>query len=49
MSDWIVNSAFDIGIDNVQVDILNKEIFANSTIMRFAKVINIDYLVGIKA
>jgi len=27
MSDWIVNSAFDIGIDNVQIDILNKEIF----------------------
>ncbi len=34
MSDWIFNSAFDIWIDSVQIDILNKEIFPKELIIR---------------
>jgi len=43
MSDWIVNSAFDIGIDNVQIDILNKTIFPKELMIR-PLLINIEYL-----
>lgn len=43
MSDWIVNSAFDIGIDNVQIDIINKEIFTKELMIR-PLLINLDYL-----
>lgn len=43
MSDWIVNSAFDIGIDNVQIDILNKEIFPKELMIR-PLLINLDDL-----
>lgn len=43
MSDWIVNSAFDIGIDNVQIDIINKEIFPKELMIR-PLLINLDYL-----
>ena len=43
MSDWIVNSAIDIGIDNVQIDILNKEIFPKALMIR-PLLINLDSL-----
>jgi hypothetical protein len=43
MSDWIVNSAFDIGIDGVQIDILNKVIFPKELMIR-PLLINLDYL-----
>jgi len=34
MSDWIVNSAFDIGIYNVKIDILRKEIFPKELMIK---------------
>ena len=34
MSDWIVNAAFDIGIDNVKIDILKKEIFPKELMIK---------------
>ena len=43
LSDWIVNSAFDIGIDSVQIDILKKEIFPKELMIR-PLLINLDYL-----
>jgi hypothetical protein len=43
MSDWIVNSAFDNGIDNVQIDILKKEIFPKELMIR-PLLINLNYL-----
>jgi hypothetical protein len=43
MSDWIVNSAFDLGINSVQIDILNKEIFPKELMIR-PLLINLDYL-----
>lgn len=43
MSDWIVNSAFNIGIDELQIDILNKEIFPKELMIR-PLLINLDYL-----
>ncbi len=43
MSDWIVNSAFEIGIDNVQIDILNKVISPKEHIIK-PLLINLDNL-----
>ena len=43
MSDWIVNSAFDVGIDNVQIDILNKVIMPKELMIR-PLLINLEYL-----
>ena len=43
MSDWIVNSAFEVGVDNVQIDILNKEISPKELMIR-PLLINLKYL-----
>ena len=43
MSDWIVNSAFDIGVDEIKIDILNKEIFPKE-LMIHPLLVNLDYL-----
>ena len=44
MSDWIVNSAFDIGIDNVQIDVLKKEI-SPKELMIHPLLVYLDYLI----
>jgi hypothetical protein len=43
MSDWIVNAATNLGIDRVQIDILNKEIHPNELMIR-PLLVNLDYL-----
>lgn len=34
MSDWIVNSALDVGVDKVQIDILNKVIYPKKLMIK---------------
>jgi len=46
MSDWIVNSANDIGVNNVQIDILEKEILPKE-LMIPPLMVNLDYLTHI--
>jgi hypothetical protein len=43
MSDWIVNSAFEMNIDNVKIDILTKEIYPKELMIK-PLLLNLDSL-----